>query len=164
MNIKYYATCESCNFKAISKNKWDIHLTSQKHQRNGKSKSEFNFCNICNYWCLYKHHLDIHKIVCHGTIEQKKTATFYCECCNKAFYCKMFYDKHNNSNNHKKMSQREQLIKNNVFKDVDNILIEKNYITYINDLKTKIETSLLITRINDRVTVKKNNYNVQNNL
>ena len=54
------------------------------------------------------------------------------------------------------MLQREQLIKKNVFKDIDDTLIEKNYMVYLDDIKTKIETSLVIT--------KKYNYKIiQNN-
>jgi hypothetical protein len=147
MNIKYFATCECCNFKAISKTKWDIHLKSQKHLRGGKSKIENYVCDICGYWCIHIYNLNAHKIVRHGTIEQKKLAKFYCECCNKAFFCPLFYDQHVKSKNHKKMLQREQLIKNSKFKDIDNTLIEPNYLLYIDELKTKIESSMSILRV-----------------
>jgi hypothetical protein len=156
MNIKYFAICECCNFKALSKTKWEIHLKSQKHLRNGKSKIENYVCEICGYWCMHIFNLNAHRIVRHGLYEQKKQAKLYCECCNKAFYAKLFYDIHFDSKNHKKMLQREQLIKNNVFTDIDDTLIEKNYMVYLDDIKTKIETSFVIT--------KKYNYKIiQNN-
>ena len=58
----------------------------------------------------------------------------------------MFYDKHINSKNHKKSIQREQLIKNNIYKDIDDTLTDPNYLLYIDELKTKIESSLLIAK------------------
>ena len=156
MNIKYFATCECCNFKALSRTKWNIHLKSQKHLRNGKSKVENYVCEICGYWCMHIFNLNAHKVVRHGLTEQKKQAKLYCECCNKAFFATLFYDIHFNSKNHKKMLQREQLINNHKFADIDDTLIDKNYMTYIDDIKTKIETSLLITKINYNKSIQKN--------
>ena len=72
MNIKYFATCECCNFKALSRTKWNIHLRSQKHLRNGKSKVENYVCEICGYWCMHVFNLNAHKICRHGLTEQKK--------------------------------------------------------------------------------------------
>ena len=58
----------------------------------------------------------------------------------------MFYNKHINSKNHKKSIQREQFIKNNIYKDIDDTLTDPNYLLYIDELKTKIESSLLIAK------------------
>ena len=152
MNIKYFAICECCNFKALSKTKWEIHLKSQKHLRNGKSKIENYVCKICNYWCIHVFNLNAHKIVRHGTIEQKKTSPFYCEYCNKAFFSPLFYNTHINSKNHKRSIQREELIKNNIYKDIDDTLTDPNYLLYIDELKTKIDSSLLIAKIKNEKT------------
>lgn len=156
MNIKYFATCECCNFKALSRTKWNIHLRSQKHLRNGKSKVENYVCEICGYWCMHVFNLNAHKICRHGLTEQKKQAKLYCECCNKPFFATLFYDIHFDSKNHKNMLQREQLIKNSPFKNIDDTLIEKNYLTYLDDIKTNIETSLLINKINNDKLIQKN--------
>ena len=152
MNIKYYDTCECCNFKALTKSKLEIHIRSQKHIRNGKSKVESYVCDLCGYWCIHKYNFNVHKIVMHGTNEQKKASPFYCECCNKAFFRDIFHNKHINSKNHKKMLKRLELIDNNFYKDVDDTLIDPNYLLYIDELKTKIDTSLLSTKIKNCIT------------
>ena len=147
MNINFYAKCEHCNFNAISKNKWEIHLRSNKHQRNGKRKSDFNFCDICGHWCLYEYHLKIHKIISHGTIEQKKQAPFYCEHCNVAMFSNLFYDKHVSTNKHKLMVKRFEMIKNNSFNDIDSLLIEQNYMAYLSELENKLKYDKHIGKI-----------------
>lgn len=143
MDIKYYLTCEGCNFKALSKNKWDIHLKTNKHKRNGKSKSEFNICQLCGYWCLYEYGLNVHKIVHHGTVEDKKKAPYYCECCNKAFFCKLYYDRHMNADRHKIIHTKYNILHNHKFTDIDKLLIEKNYISYLHDLEIKMKSSII---------------------
>ena len=156
MDIKYYASCECCNFKALSKNKWDIHLQTNKHKRNGKSKSEFNFCKICGYWSLYEYGLNVHKIVYHGNVEDKRKAPYYCECCNKAFFRKLYYDRHMSAERHSKIHKKYNMLNNHIFADIDETLIEKNYLAYVDDIKTKIETSLFKTKIKCSKFIQKN--------
>lgn len=148
MNLKYYAVCECCNLKVVTRNKWELHLKSQKHARNGKSKAENYVCETCGYWCLHIYNLNIHKIVRHGTIEQKKKAPFYCEHCNRSFFRNLYYDRHLNSDAHKKIIKKILLIENNQFKNIDKTLVEQNYMLYLNELETKIESSLLKLYIN----------------
>jgi hypothetical protein len=156
MNLKYYAICECCNFKALTRTKFEVHLKSEKHKRRGRSKIEYYICESCGYWCMHKYNLNIHKVVCHGTIEEKKQALFYCEYCNKAFYCNLFYQNHIGSGIHKKMVIRYQLIENNKFKDIDNMLIEPNYLLYIDELETKIKSSLY--KLNTKLSNCNKNY------
>ena len=90
MNIKYFAICECCNFKALSKTKWEIHLKSQKHLRNGKSKIENYVCEICGYWCMHIFNLNAHRIVRHGLYEQKNKQNFIASVVIKLFMLNYF--------------------------------------------------------------------------
>ena len=86
MNIKYYDICECCNFKALTRSKFEIHIRSQKHIRNGKSKVESYVCDLCGYWCIHKYNFNVHKIVIHGTNEQKKNRHFIVNIVIKHFF------------------------------------------------------------------------------
>jgi hypothetical protein len=136
--IKYYATCGCCNYKALDKSKWEKHINCQKHKRNGKYKFEDYMCKICGYCALHAYNFKIHAIVCHGTTEEKKTAPFYCECCNMAFFCDLFYNKHMKSNKHNNKYIRHKIIKNNLFKNEDLLLIDLYYMEYIEQLEKTI--------------------------
>lgn len=161
MSLRYHAICEYCNFKALTRTKWEVHLRSKKHLRGGKSKVENYFCEKCGYWCMHKYNLNIHKVVCHGLIEEKKHAPFYCEICNRAFYCKLFYDNHNISVFHKNVLKRLSIIDNSHLKDIDTTLIDKNYMLYIDELKTKLKTSLYVF---DKKAKKLQNYQNSDNI
>lgn len=141
MSIKYYATCDCCNFSALSKTHWSVHINTQKHQRNGKKRSELNICDKCGYWCMYHYNMEIHKIVKHGTTEQKKTAPKYCEYCDMAFFSDLFHKKHLMSKKHK--------TNQSIYKNISSESEEKlNYMIYINELETKINSSLFALNIN----------------
>ena len=140
MSIKYYATCDCCNFSALSKKHWLVHINTQKHNRNGKKRSELNVCDKCGYWCMYHYNMNIHKIVKHGTTEQKKTAPKYCECCNMAFFSDLFHKKHIISKKHK--------IKQLMYEPNKITSKNLNYIIYLNELETKINSSLSVLNIN----------------
>jgi hypothetical protein len=136
--IKYYAVCECCNYKALDKSKWEKHLNCQKHKRNGKYKFEDYVCEICGYCAVHTYNFKIHKIVCHGTIEEKKSALFYCKCCNMAFFCDLFYNKHMKSKKHFVKLQRHKIINDHIFKDIDLLLSDQNYMEYVETLEKTI--------------------------
>ena len=142
INIKYYAVCKCCNFKSLDRSKWEKHINCQKHKRNGRSKYEDYQCKICNYWTIQPRNFMIHKIVHHGTAEEKKTAPKYCECCNKAFFCDLFYNKHIESLKHELTLKFYKLIQNNKFNDIDKLIIEPYYMQYINDIEKQIKQSV----------------------
>ena len=148
MNIKYFEICECCNYKALDQSKWNIHIRSEKHKRNGKNKFEDRICEICGYWSMHLRYFNMHKIIAHGTIAEKKTAPFYCECCNMAFFCTLFYNKHIISKKHL------QNLKNNKFNDLDNLLIDKNYMDYINKLDNKIKNIDINLKIHNNINYK----------
>lgn len=139
-NIKYYAICDCCNYKALDKSKWEKHVNCQKHKRNGKYKFEDCICNICGYCAVHTFNFKIHKIVCHGTSEEKKTAPFYCECCNMAFFCNLFYTKHMESKKHIAKLYRQDIINNHVFKQIDITLIDQYYMEYVESLEKTLHT------------------------
>ena len=137
MEIKYYQTCEYCNYKALDRSKWIKHINSQKHKRGGKTKIENNICEICGYWSVHTGNFQVHKICAHGTVEQKKQAPFYCKCCNKAYYSDLFYQNHLKS---KKHNDEIKLI----IKKIDNQLIDKYYMKYINKLEKQLHLNSLL--------------------
>jgi hypothetical protein len=147
MNIKYYDICKCCNFKALDKSKWEKHINCKKHKRNGRSKYEDYQCKICNYWTLQLRNFMIHKIVHHGTTEEKKSAPKYCECCNKAFFCDLFYSKHIESLKHELTLKRHKLIQNNKFNDIDQLLNDHYYMQYLDDIEKQIKKSLKILKL-----------------
>lgn len=136
--IKYYAVCECCNYKALDKSKWNKHLNCEKHKRNGKYKFEDYICKMCGYCAVHTYNFKIHQIVCHGTIQEKKTAPFYCDCCNMAFFCNLFYGKHMKSKKHDSKLQRHKIINNHLFKHIDLLLIDQYYMEYIEQLEKTI--------------------------
>jgi hypothetical protein len=136
MSVKYYATCECCNFNALSKRHWIAHIETQKHNRNGKKRSELNVCDTCGYWCMYHYNMDIHKIIKHGTKEQRKSSPYYCKYCDMAFFSTLFEKKHFLS---KKHIHNQNAYENNPFADIDDMLVDKDYMAYINYLDDKIK-------------------------
>ena len=142
MNVKYFATCDCCNFKALDKSKWEKHINSEKHKRNGKYKFENYICKICGHFSIHIRGFKMHHIICHGTVEEKKTAPKYCECCNKAFFCDLFYNKHITSPKHKLSLKHYELIQNSKFNDIDKLIIEPYYMQYISNIEKQIKQTV----------------------
>jgi hypothetical protein len=147
MNVKYFATCECCHYKALDKSKWNKHINSEKHKRNGKYKFENYICNDCGHFSIHVKGFKMHHIVCHGTTEEKKSAPFYCECCNRAFFCNLFYNKHMESIKHKLSIKRHELIQNNKFNDIDQLIVNFHYMQYLEDLEKQIKKSSKVNLI-----------------
>lgn len=45
MDSKFY--CEVCNYKTNYNSKYELHIKTEKHKRNGKKKEYL--CKSCNY-------------------------------------------------------------------------------------------------------------------
>jgi hypothetical protein len=58
-----------------------------------------------------------------------------------------------NANRHSTVHKNYNMLNNHKFANIDNSLIDKNYMAYVDDIKTKIETSLIITKINHNKSI-----------
>ena len=74
--IDYKYNCIECNYHTNVKVNWNIHLMTDKHNRNGKKKSIS--CNKCNYTGSNHWNLKLHLLSQHSTIEERKNSKFYC--------------------------------------------------------------------------------------
>ncbi len=92
--------CETCNFTTNRNPSWLKHIASQKHNRNGKNKS--TKCDICNYESTSPWNNKIHKLYNHTSKEDRQIYENYCKYCDILLVCKSYYEKHLESNKHKK--------------------------------------------------------------
>ena len=106
-------SCECCKFTANTPTEWLKHVVTKKHLRNGTLLNKDLKCEICNIKSTNIFNFKVHQIIVHGTPEDRKTkCKFYCECCDVGFFCKLYYDKHNESKKHSNMIKvKETLIK-----------------------------------------------------
>ncbi len=96
--IKLY--CEKCNFETNRNPTWIKHISSAKHNRNGEKKP--TKCEICEYESSSHWNINIHKLYKHSSKEERETYKNYCKECDIILVCKSYYEKHINSNKHKK--------------------------------------------------------------
>lgn len=98
--------CHFCDYKTSNCSFWLKHLKTQKHLREGKTKS--SKCETCGYESHIHWNLKLHTLSQHSTIEERKNHKFYCETCDFIFFCKTYMEKHINGKIHK---NRELCIK-----------------------------------------------------
>ena len=104
--------CDYCNFDAHSPTEWIKHVETKKHQRKGAKLSDNLVCDICGLISINTFNHNVHQILVHGTPEDRRTkAKFYCEDCDKGFFCKLYHDKHVLTKRHHNMVKYNQLIK-----------------------------------------------------
>jgi hypothetical protein len=132
--------CECCNFSAHTHTEWAKHIETKKHQRNGAKILTSLKCDTCNFITVNSYNLNIHKIIVHGTPEERKAKSkFYCENCDKGFFAKLFYDLHMASKKHSNMIEYNKLI--NQDKESDSvssellILDQSDNINILNELE-----------------------------
>ena len=122
--------CDCCNFNAHSQTEWNNHLTTKKHERKGKKIADDLKCDKCGLVCYNSYNFKIHMVIVHGSSEEKKLKSkFYCECCDVGFFCKLYFDKHNLSKKHIKLSNTNtnMQIDNMVAKDDNPITKEDKF-------------------------------------
>ena len=101
--------CEPCNFIATRPCEWLIHINSEKHLREGKTKTKL--CEICNI--EFKTHWiqKMHKLKFHATIEERAKMKYYCKECDLFFFSNLYMDKHINGKIHKNLIKALESIK-----------------------------------------------------
>ena len=107
---EYKYICEKCNFKCNAPSVWKIHTGTEKHQ-NGKKKmrsdnKEPYECNKCKYKSKNRINLLQHELNYHATREEReKGFKFYCKVCDYGTFSKDFFENHNASGKHKKITE-----------------------------------------------------------
>ena len=98
---RFNHTCEHCNYTATRPSEWLIHIESEKHKRNGQTKTKV--CDICN--TEFKTHWiqKMHKLKIHATEEERAKMEYYCKECDVFFFSKLYLDKHVNGKIHKNL-------------------------------------------------------------
>ena len=99
MDNKKVFECKICNYSTIKPSDWIKHIDSMKHQRGGQKKSKK--CEICNEEFFSHWNLKHHMLVTHETKEERQKQKYYCNDCDKVFFCSKYYDKHMNGVKHK---------------------------------------------------------------
>ena len=103
--------CDYCNFDAHSPTEWINHVKTEKHKRKGAKLSDNLICEVCGLVSNYTFNHYVHKILVHGTPEDRRTkAKFYCEDCDIGFFCKLYHNKHILSKKHLNMVEYNKLI------------------------------------------------------
>jgi hypothetical protein len=136
--------CKICNYCTDNKLNWLYHQDSNKHKRGGKLLSAN--CTECNYVATNHWNLKYHIASQHSTLEDRKKQKYYCDICDTVFFCKLYLEKHNDGNKHKKMllsSNNKDITdeKKNLIDEINkqNILLKSN----LNDLFTIINNIVL---------------------
>jgi hypothetical protein len=101
--------CKLCDYSARCISDWYIHISSKKHERDGKKVStECIICNITfsNHWLVKKHYLNHH-----ATKEERSKQKYYCSVCDIVFFAKLYHDNHFKGIRHKNRINIEESIK-----------------------------------------------------
>jgi hypothetical protein len=101
--------CKLCDYSARSVSDWYIHISSNKHKRDGKKVStECTMCSITfsNHWLVKKHYINHH-----ATKEVRNKQKYYCSLCDIVFFAKKYHDNHFKGNRHKNHINIEESIK-----------------------------------------------------
>ncbi len=99
MNTDNKYNCSFCKFKTNFASEWLIHVKSEKHERLGKPK--MNECQLCNYVGLNHWNLKLHILGVHSNREQREQSKYYCDICDKVFFCIAYKNKHMSGKIHK---------------------------------------------------------------
>jgi hypothetical protein len=93
--------CDICDFTGKTQTHFIKHILTQKHQRCGQKKISLFDCIDCEYKSKNSYHMKIHKIMQHGTSQERKdNCSYYCENCDVGFFASMFYESHMKSKKH----------------------------------------------------------------
>jgi hypothetical protein len=97
----YKFNCENCKFKCKFNSAWLIHLTSEKHLREGQNKIHKCLTQNCEYTTETYWNMKMHHMTMHSTKEERMLSKYYCKDCDKVFFAPLYLDKHNNGIKHK---------------------------------------------------------------
>lgn len=108
-NKKY--ECKKCNFSCDFNSQWQKHIETELHKTGFKKKrsdiKELYKCTDCMYETKNVTMFTQHKLVKHGTKEERKQkCKYYCEYCDMGTFSKVMYETHINSNKHKKYIEK----------------------------------------------------------
>ena len=96
-----------CNYNTNVKVNWNIHIITDKHNRNGKKKPIS--CDKCDYISSSHWNLKLHISSQHSTIDDRKNSKFYCETCDQIFFCKLYMNKHLDGIKHKNTNSNKNI-------------------------------------------------------
>ena len=113
--------CKLCNYETNHNQNWFVHIRSEKHLRNGNKKS--TKCDLCNYESISHWNINIHKKTTHLPKEEKEKLKYYCKVCDFVLLCPSYFNKHINGKHH-----LNKVLINESLKEIDEILVNKNYI------------------------------------
>ena len=132
--------CDYCNFSAHTHTEWAKHIETKKHQRNGAKILTSLKCDVCNFITVNSYNLNVHKIIVHGTSEERKAKSkFYCDDCDKGFFAQLFYDIHIASKKHSNMIKYNQLINQDKELNQSECINILNELNELNELKKELE-------------------------
>lgn len=106
--IKY--VCEKCNFKCRFNSQWQKHIATELHTTGFKKKrsdiKDAYKCDKCPYETRNITMFKQHKLSEHGTKEEREAnCKYYCKDCDFGTFSKDIFDKHINTNKHKKFTK-----------------------------------------------------------
>lgn len=99
MEEKPKFNCDSCNYFTKHPSEWLKHISSKKHERNGKPKT--HICDICQYETKTHWNLKMHNLSVHATKDERSSQKYYCNDCDQVFFSYVYYHKHMNGIKHK---------------------------------------------------------------
>lgn len=109
--VKNKYICENCNFECNIMSRWELHIKTEKH-KTGKRKIRSDYkqpykCDKCEYTTKNKLIFLQHKLNEHSTIEEReKNFKYYCKNCDYGTISADLYEKHINTDKHKKYELR----------------------------------------------------------
>lgn len=111
MNNPYRFNCNACDYHTNHKSSWDKHIVTELHLT-GKRKTRIDKiddhkCTKCEFKTKNIYNLKQHILNDHSNKEEReKGFKFYCKHCDSGTFSKDTYDKHINSDRHKKIVDR----------------------------------------------------------
>ena len=111
MENNFEFICEKCNYKTNIKGSYDAHLLTELHI-NGKRKQRSDKlypkkCEKCNVMIKNKITEELHYLNDHASLEEReKNFLFYCKCCDYGSLYEDQFNKHKETNKHKKNELR----------------------------------------------------------
>jgi hypothetical protein len=105
--IKNKYICEQCKFQTNIKTKWEAHEKTEKH-KTGKRKVRSDYegphkCDKCNFESENNTNYKQHILNEHSNKEDRERGfKHYCKHCDFGTFAKILFEKHKNSERHKK--------------------------------------------------------------
>ena len=105
IEIKYKYICDKCEFKCNIISRWELHIKTEKHKTgHRKIRSDYKEPYKCEK-CEYK---TKNKLMLLQIEEREKEFNYYCKKCDYGTISKDLYEKHINTEEHKKYDIRHK--------------------------------------------------------